>query len=250
MKETQALIERVRRVNETHQHLFVTVDSSLTNIKPGQSLLAKLGEGWNPYLREQWFPVDQQKNMLIIERPAGIHYEPGTIVSLIGAVGDPFRFRRTLRGVLLVAYSAEPTPLLMTIPALLSNRVNVTLLLLGTNYNTEHLPPEVEVIQGEVSEGAPTDKLNWSNRVTTVGWADQVFVTVGQDDEMRYFREIWTLFSELRADIPANYLFGVFRPLLPCGVGACSCCEVKLRGGTALMCADGPAIDLTKVPLS
>ena len=250
MKETQALIERVRRVNETHQHLFVTVDSSLTNIKPGQSLLAKVGEGWNPYLREQWFPVDQQKNMLIIERPVGTHYEPGTVVSLIGAVGDPFRFRRTLRGVLLVAYNTEPTPLLMTIPALLSNRVNVTLLLLGTNYNTEHLPPEVEVIQGEVSEGAPTDKLNWSNRVTTVGWADQVFVTVGQDDEMRYFREIWTLFSELRADIPANYLFGVFRPLLPCGVGACSCCEVKLRGGTALMCADGPAIDLTKVPLS
>jgi hypothetical protein len=35
--------------------------------------------------------------------------------------------------------------------------------------------------------------------------------------------------TTLRADIPANYLFGVFRPLLPCGVGACSSCMVKLQ---------------------
>ena len=40
MKETQALIERVRRVNDTHQHLHITVDTSLGGIKPGQSLLA------------------------------------------------------------------------------------------------------------------------------------------------------------------------------------------------------------------
>lgn len=251
MKETQALIERVRRINETHQQIHVTVDSSLTSIKPGQSVLARVGEGWNPYLREQWWPVELNKNTLTIERPVGIHYEPGTIVSLIGAVGAPFRFRRTLRSVMLMVYKTDPAPLLMTIPALLGNKVSVTLLLLGTNYDTHHLPPEVEVIQGEVSDGnSPIERLNWANRVTTVGWADQVFVVVPQDDEMTYFREIWALFSELRADIPANYLFGVFHPLLPCGVGACACCEVRLKGTTALMCTEGPAIDLTKLPLA
>ena len=151
---------------------------------------------------------------------------------------------------MLIAYNTEPTPLLMTIPALLANRVNVTLLLLGTNYDTQHLPPEVEVIQGEVGEGLPAHKLNWANRVTTIGWADQVFVTVTQDDEMTAFREIWGLFSELRADIPSSYLFGVFRPQLPCGVGACACCEIRLRSGTALMCTEGPAIDLTKLALT
>lgn len=251
MKETEAIIERVRRVNETHQHLFVAVDSSLTGIKPGQSVLARVGETWEPYLREQWLPVAVQKNMLVIERPNTIRYEPGTIVSLIGAVGQPFRFRRTLRNVLLIAYNTEPTPLMMTIPALLANNVSVTLLLLGTNYNTEHLPPEVEVIQGEVNpdKEQPAERLDWANRVTTIGWADQVFVAVSQDDELSGFREIWNLFSALRADIPANYLFGVFRPLQPCGVGACSACMVKLKEGTALMCVDGPALDLTKVPL-
>lgn len=251
MKETQALIERVRQISDTHQQLHVTVDTSLTGIKSGQSVLARVGEEWTPYLREQWWPVLQQKNTLIVERPVSVRYEPGSIVSLIGLIGDPFRFRRTLRNVLLIAYNAEPTPLLLTIPALLGNNVSVTLLMLGSDYDTHHLPPEVEVIQGEVKEGAPAAKLDWPNRVTTIGWADQVFVTVSQEDEMSAFREIWGLFSELRADIPASYLFGVFRPLLPCGVGACSSCMVKLKGsGTALMCKDGPAIDLTKVPLS
>src|SRR5450432_40321 len=191
MKETQALIERVRRINETHQQLHVTVDASLNGIKPGQSVLARLSEDWSPYLREQWWPVAQQKNTLIVERPATTRYEPGTVVSLIGVVGQPFRFRRTLRNVLLVAYNAEPTPLLLTIPALLGNTVSVTLLLIGSDYDTRHLPPEVEVIQGEVGEGTLTEKLNWANRVTTIGWADQVFVTVSQEDEMYYFREIW-----------------------------------------------------------
>jgi Iron-sulfur cluster binding domain of dihydroorotate dehydrogenase B len=251
MKETQALIERVRQISDTHQQLHITVEPSLSSVKPGQSVLARVSEEWTPYLREQWWPVLQQKNTLIVERPVNIRYEPGSIVSLIGLIGDPFRFRRTLRNVLLIAYNAEPTPLLLTIPALLGNKVSVTLLLLGTDYDTHHLPPEVEVIQGEVKEGAPTAKLDWPNRVTSIGWADQVFVTVSQEDELSAFREIWGLFSELRADIPVNYLFGVFRPLLPCGVGACSSCMVKLKGNsTALMCKDGPAIDLTKVPLS
>jgi len=251
MKETHALIERVRRISETHQQLSVTVDPSLSDIKPGQSVLARLTDDWNPYLREQWWPVAHQKNTLIVERPVTVRYEPGTVVSLIGAVGQPFRFRRTLRAVLLIAYDSDPAPLMLTIPALLANNVGVTLILLGTEYGTQHLPPEVEVIQGEVGEGAPQDKLDWSNRVTTIGWADQVFVTVPQEDEISYFREIWGLFSELRADIPANYLFGIFRPPLPCGVGACSSCLVRLSGrGTAYMCKDGPAVDLSKMSLS
>lgn len=250
MKETQALIERVRRINETHQHLHVTVEPALSNLKPGQSLLARLNEDWDPYLREHWWPVAQQKNTLIIERPGDLRYEPGSVVNLIGAIGQPFRFRRTLRSVLLMAYCSEPTPLLMTIPGLLANRVNVTLLLIGVDYDTHHLPAEVEVIRGDLGEGAPQEKINWPNRVTTIGWADQVFVTVSKHDEMAAFREIWGLFAALRADIPANYLFGVFRPLLPCGVGACSACSIKLRGSdTVLMCTEGPAVDLTRLPL-
>lgn len=246
MKETQALIERVRRVNDTHQHLELTVDSSLTQLRAGQSLLARTHETWNPYLREQWWPVSVTKNTLVVERPATTTYEPGQVINLLGIVGQPFKFRRTLRNVLLMAYNTEPTPLLMILSGLLANKVSVTLLLLGSaaNYGTQHLPPEVEILKGDYD-------MNWPNRVTTVGWADQVFVSVAQQDEMANFGRVWALFNELRADIPSNYLFGIFRPPLPCGVGACQACMVRLRGGALpLSCADGPALDLTEVVLT
>jgi hypothetical protein len=45
-----------------------------------------------------------------------------------------------------------------------------------------HLPPEVEVIHGESGRMASSlqSKMDWANRVTSIGWADQVFVTVAQ----------------------------------------------------------------------
>lgn len=244
MKETDGLIERVRRVNDTHQQIDITVSANFPQIKPGQSLLARVGDAWEPYLREQWWPVATTKTQITVERPLTTTYEYSQVVNLIGALGQPFRFRRTLRNVLLVAYDTPPTPLLMTIPSLLSNRVSVTLVLLGdaARYGTEHLPPEVEVIIGD-------SDLNWANRVTTIGWADQVFLTVPQADELGHFRRVYELFGQLRAEIPQSYLFGIFQPLLPCGIGACQACLLRLRGSTALICTQGPAFDLTQVLL-
>jgi len=245
MKETLALIERVRRVNPTHQQITLTVDQSLSGLKAGQMVLARVGDSWNPYLRETWFPVALQKNALTVECPAETFYTPGQVVSLLGIVGKPFRFRRTLRSVLLMVVETDPAPLLMTIPALLANKVSVTLLLIGSakGYETEHVAPEVEILKGDAD-------FNWANRVTTVGWADQVFVVVPPADEMATFARVWALFKELRADIPPNYLFGVFRPPLPCGVGACGACILRGHRDTLLtLCTEGPAFDLTELRL-
>jgi NAD(P)H-flavin reductase len=246
IKETHAVVERIRRINETHQQLDLGLgsDSSLMQIKAGQSVLARLGDGWDPYLREQWWPVGVANGVLTVERPAESIYEPGQVINLIGAIGQPFRFRRTLRNVLLIVYETEPAPLILMIHALLANRISVTLILLGTAsvYTTAHLPAEVEVITGDT-------EMSWPNRVTTVGWADQVFVVTPQADEIGHFRRIWDLFTQLRAEIPQSYLFGVFRPLLPCGLGACSACMLRIRGNSALACTQGPAFDLTQVLL-
>lgn len=243
MKETLAQVERVRRVNETHQQVTLAVDSSLGGMKAGQAMLARPAgtASWTPYLRQTWFPAALHKTWIAVERPASERYDPGQTVELIGPIGKPLRFKRTLRNVLLVVYDTDPGPLLLTIPALVANQVSVTLLLLGTaaSYGTEHLPAEIEILKG----GAD---LNWPNRVTTVGWADQVFCVVGPDDEPGRFARLHATFRELRSDLPANYLFGVFRPPLPCGVGACQSCLVRLRGGgLSTVCTDGPAYDLT-----
>ena len=246
MQETEAIIERVKQVNSEAQRIDLAVDPALMAIKPGQIVLARTHDSWDPYLRERWWPVDidYDENKLTVERPLGVHYEPGRIASLLGLVGQPFRFRKNLRNVLLIAYETPPTPLLMTIPWLVSNKVSLTLVLTGSaaKYTTDHLPPEVEIVEGD-------EEINWPDQVMTVGWADQVFVTVPETNELEHFRTIFDRFNALRASIPNNYLFGVFRPILPCGAGACQACNLRMKKGSPLVCTDGPAFDLNQVIL-
>lgn len=246
MKETKALIERVKWVSSGYQRLELSVDESLLRIKPGQSLLARVSDRLDPYLLQQWWPVNLVKGRLVIERPEHEKYEPGQVVPVLGLVGQPFRFRGAggLRNVLLIAHDTPPTPLLMTIPWLLGNKISVTMVLTGSavEYDTQHLPPEVEIELGGTN-------FEWQNQVMTLGWADQVFVTIGAHDENLRFAEILAKFRELRQDIPRNYLFGVFQPLLTCGAGACHACMIRSQGGTALVCTDGPAFDLTLLNL-
>jgi hypothetical protein len=246
MRETKAIIERVTRINEHYQRLHLAVDDYINELKPGQTLLARtLPERWDPYLREHWWPVELKPNALVVERPGGLRYEPGQVVSLLGMVGQPFRYKRTLRNVLLIAYDSPPTPLLMSIQWLVANKISVTMVLSGkaAEYPAAHLPKEVEVIQAD-------DSLQWANRVMTIGWADQVFVTVAPDDELGRFGNVYRLFRELRAELPKSYLFGVFQPIQPCGIGACQACMIPLQQHeTTLICTDGPALDLTTVAL-
>ncbi|MBZ0298325.1 MAG: hypothetical protein K8J31_01215 [Anaerolineae bacterium] len=244
MQQTQALIQRVRRINAHFQHVDLGIEEQLGDIKPGQSLLVRQTQDWQPYLREQWWPVRIAPNLVVVERPGHIKYEPGEFISVLGPVGSFFRFRRSLRHVLLIAYDTPPTPLLSMIPLLIANQTSLTLVLLGeaAAYQTDHLAGQVEVIHG----GAD---LEWEHRIMTVGLADQVFAVARPDDEIRRFGDIWRMFAELRADIRKNYLFGVFQSIQPCGAGVCQACMIRLKQGTALTCVEGPTLDLSQVQL-
>lgn len=244
MKESEVIIERIRLINQKVQHLELAVDPALARVKPGQSLLARTHDTYNPYLPEQWWPIGLMNGRLLVERPSSERYDTGQVVMVLGLVGNPFLFRRTLRNVMLLAYDTAPTPLLMTIPWLLGNSVSVTLVLLGeaTQYDTKHLPPQVEILTGD-------EQLNWANQVMTVGWADQVFAVVNRSDENAYFLRLLERMRDLRNDIPSNYLFGVFQPAVACAAGACHACMLAMREGTKLACTEGPAFDLTQVLL-
>jgi len=253
MNESRAIIERVRRINNHYQYVELAVDDpALRAIKPGESLLVHLSdpdeaqEQWDPYLREQWWPAGvTNKNLLLIERPIDARYRPQQVISVLGPVGQPYRFRKSLRNVLLIAYDCEPIPLTAMIRAVLNSNVSVTVVLLGRalEYNTDHLPELVEIVRGEKLG------VSWPEMVMTLGWADQIFVAVAQDDEMGRFAEVLRAAKEKRVEVPKNYIFGVFQPGLPCGVGACSACMLRINNQIVPACTDGPAFDLTQVKL-
>lgn len=269
MKQATANIERTTLFS-TFQHLELSfTDNYFLNIKPGQSLLVRVNDALSPYLSQQWWPVMVKRgDKVVVERPLTEYYEVPSTVAVLGLVGQPFRFRGAgmLRNVLLVAYDTQPTSLLMTIPWLLGNKISVTLVLLGSamSFDTKNLPAEVEIELGDpiVETGGERqpgvvfeqdeNEFIWRNQVMTLGWADQVFVAVGGHDEAERFNKVLERFRQLRQDIPRNYLFGVFQPTLPCGTGACQACMLRtVQGsGTALVCTEGPAFDLTQVILS
>ena len=251
MKETQARIERIKRVSQNIQRLELAVDDSLSAMQPGQALLVRriekdrAAQSWQPYLRELWFPVEMPaRSIIAVEHPARAQYLPGQRLSLLGPVGQPFQFRHSLRHVLLLAYDTTPAPLLMMLPLLLSRQVSVTLILLGTarDYDARHLPGEVEVIRTD-------DDLTWPDMVMTLGWADQIFALGKPDSEQAYFSQVMQLVRGWRNDLPQNVIFGLFQTTMPCGVGACQACMLRVRGGGRLACMDGLAFDLTAVRL-
>lgn len=253
MKDTRARIERIDLLNERFIALELAVeDPALKKLKPGQSLLARLGDrsqeqlSWAMYVREQWWPIGvTDRDVLRVELPRRNLYEVGQVVQLLGPIGQPFRFRQRLHRVMLIAYNTEPTPLTVMTPLLIKNQVNVTLLLLGEarSYNTRHLPPEVEIIKAD-------DNFQWPDMVRTLPETDQVFAIVGRDDELGRFTELFNLVASQRADVPEHYLFGVFQSTLVCGVGACDACVLRTRDGIRRICTDGPMFDLTTVKLT
>jgi len=247
MRETQAYIERIKRVNRSVQRLELAVDPALAELKAGQALLVRAVDSnydaplWHPYMRALWFPVERgASHMLAFELPADAPYTPGQLLSLLGPVGQPLRFRHKLRSLLLIAYDSLPSPLLMILPAALKRGISLTLVLMGSarEYSTQHLPSEVEIFRAD-------DDLAWPDMVMTVGWADQIVVVACQRQEDSRFARVRQLIERRRKDIPAQLLFGIWQRALPCGVGACHACMLREHGEYKLQCVHGPAFDLT-----
>jgi hypothetical protein len=244
VRESQAIIERIRLINSAIQHVELAVDPEFTHLKPGQSLLVRPAQsGAATALAERWWPVGiKPGHRLVIETSSAQRLVPQQILPIMGPIGEPFRYHRSLRNVLFVARDTSPAPLMMALTWLLERDAQVTLALLGAarDYDTRHLPATLEVIRGG-------DGWEWEGQVMSLGWADQVFVVADPAREGTLFREFRRLLEERRQGVPKSHAFAVFQPPLPCGAGACQGCAVRLKRGVAYACTAGPAFDITEL---
>lgn len=247
MRETQALIERVRRVSDSIQQIDLAVDPALAQLEPGQSLSVRPldAPGWDPYLRAHWVPVDVQSGRVVVELPVGPRYAPGTAIDVISPVGRAIPFRGGLQHMLLIADDALPTPFMHAARVLTAAGTEVTLLLhrSARHYPLELLPPEIEVI-------AADDDWSWPEQVETLNWADQVLALAPDQTQIDVYRRLYDILTQLRSHrIPDGFICGLFYPRLACAAGACGACMVPSRKAL-LACTDGPAIDLKRVNLT
>src|SRR5258707_569506 len=159
MQESQAIIERVRRISAITQQLDVAVEKTQRRIGAGQMFLARATISFDPYLREPWIPVKKEGSYLVVERPVDRAYTPGQVVNLLGPLGKPLPLHEKTRALLLIAHEATPASLLMLAQTALHQGAAVALVLGGAarHYPVEALPPEVEVIRGD-ADGSWADQ--------------------------------------------------------------------------------------------
>jgi hypothetical protein len=240
MQESQAIIERVKRVSATIQRLEVAVDRAHQNAGPGQTFLARMTLSLDPYLREPWTPIRREASCLIFERAAGTVYTPGQVVSLIGPVGKPIPLRENIRTLLLIAHESAPVSLLYLAETALAKGIAVTLVLGGAavHYPLEALPQEVEVIRAD-------DDGHWAEQPEAFRWAEQIFSVAPPPFDIPYYTKLLENARTTRVEVSAQYIFGLFQPPLPCGVGACQACLIRRDGEEVATCLEGPAFDLT-----
>lgn len=247
MRETEAIIERVWQVSPAYQRLELTVEPAVAALQAGQSVLALLSNaGWEPYLREQWQPVELTDRRLVVERSMLQYYQPRQTVSLIGPIGSGLPWIPTThRNLLLIAQDAPPTALLMLAQQAIRANASVALVLTGhaaTTYPMPALPSAIEVIHGQ-AEGA------WTNQNDTISWADQIYVVADEGNWQEAFAQVMYAIKHVRLKVPIGFVYGVFSLPQPCGTGACMACMVRGKINNYLACQEGPAFDLTEILL-
>ncbi len=242
MQETQAIIERIRRVSATVQRLDVAVEKNQRDIGAGQMFLARTTDSLDPYLREPWTPVRREGSHLVFERPGGRSYSPGQVVTLLGPIGSPIPLRESISALLLIAYEATPASLLMLAEKTLAKGASVTLILFGAalHYPLEALPQEIEILRGD-------DRGNWPGQEETLRWAEQILAVAPPPYDVPYYGQLLESIRQVRIEIPAGYVYGLFQPPMPCGIGACQACLIRCGSEEVPACVEGPAFDLLSI---
>ena len=242
MRERLAVIERVRRMGSNWQHLDLAVEPELAYMQPGQVVLARLGDSWSPYLREQWIPLgfNDEEGVLIVERPLHEQYNPGDEVNLLGPIGSPFLLKPAIRNLLLIAYDYPPTRLMSLVVQAIRQNMSVVLVLTASaqDYPLTNLPAVVEVI-------TTPNETEWANQADTLKWADQVYAVTSSVFCEEYYAALWQATKEARRAVPESFLQGIYPLTLPCGTGACMACLVRRKGADHLACVQGPCFDLS-----
>ncbi len=242
IRESIAIIERVRRIGAGWQQVSIAVEeTALANIQPGQSLLVRTHNSWEPYLRSIWVPIDADpaQNLIEIERPDSETYLPDVDIHLLGPVGIPFSLQKSTKNLLLIAQDFPPTRLRFLLNVALRSQRAVTVVLTGEakKYPVAAFPTETEIIYSD-------DTQTWPSQKETLLWADQVFVVAPIPFYELYFSQLQQVALEIRHALPENYLNAVYDLPMPCGTGACMACMVSSR---QYACLDGPAFDLAKM---
>ncbi|CAA9542052.1 MAG: Dihydroorotate dehydrogenase (NAD(+)), electron transfer subunit [uncultured Thermomicrobiales bacterium] len=236
---------------------FTAPPALIPGVRAGQfvEILCRGETSWDPLLRRPYSVYDVDASgatITVLVRPYGrgsawlCAQRPGTILSILGPLGNAFTVAEKSRNLLMVAGGVGAAPLLMLAKDATRRGLNVTYLLGGM---TADALLDARFVPGEVEYVVATDDGSQGHHgfVTDVvpqylQWADQVFAC-GPEAMFRSLRQV--VLANRFGDHPRVQV-SVERTMA-CGVGACLGCVVETKRGMKASCVDGPVFDMDGV---
>jgi dihydroorotate dehydrogenase electron transfer subunit len=219
-------------------------------VAPGQALLAKQTGRRDPLLPALLLPAVQDLTAHAVEclaygdvLDAGAPHAawcPDEHLTVVGPVGRPFQLDARARRILLVG-ERHGVGALLALAHELARRGTETTFLSWPDARDARLPAvalpqEVEYVLTSSDEAAILRQVD-----ALASWADQLFLAVAP----QLLPQTISLLRRRLLRVRRGYAQALFAPqMLPCGVGACDLCAIRLREGYRRLCRDGLVVDL------
>lgn len=160
-------------------------------------------------------------------------------VQVAGPLGNGFALDGKARNLLAVSEGMDGLPLLALAQWAVARRLEVSALAWSPFSRAGLLPPGLLPSAAEYRSAVGAEALA-AALDETLRWADAVFA-VGSP-------ALYLTISEAVQRVRLRYVRGfcqvLVRRAMACGLGVCGQCRIRLRRGSARVCADGPVFDL------
>jgi len=220
-------------------------------------ILCRVDGSYDPLLRRPYsvLRINPGENTLtFLVRPYGrgsswlAAQRPGTMLNLLGPLGNTYEISPTSRHLLMVAGGVGVAPLVMLTDEA-TRRGLSSVLLMGSADASGLLVPAYLASTVEFVAATEDGSMGHHGFVTDivgdyVRWADQIFAC-GPEPMYRALRAAVT---PLRIGGRPSVQVSMERSMA-CGVGACLGCVVETRHGMRASCVEGPVYDLEEVLL-
>ena len=231
----------------------------------GRFALADFGSALRAPLFPSRLRTDEFEVLVPLEHPAA-SLRCGMTVNLIGPIGRGYQVDGASRRLLLVASTTHLPPLLPLVdegavpdthkaPGRRSPASEVqvpersaALLLFGSSAADiraviDLLPSELEVHVANAAESDGAERLTPEFFADLARWADCICIA----SDPSTYPALAQVVREVRVSPRGGFAQALVVPPMPCGVGACQGCAVRVAGGIKLACTDGPVFDLLEL---
>jgi len=259
----RAVVLSCEEIYKNTRLLWLSAPGVARTAQPGQFLMIRCGEGWDPLLprpmsfhRFRQVPStgsgqaqdERQFAILFDLRGRGTDWlsrrRAGDAIDLFGPLGRGYAVNRQSQNLLLVAGGIGVAALVALADQAIAQGRAVTLLQGARTaaglFPSRLLPPEVEVITATDDGSAGHRGLVTELIPQYLPWADQVFAC----GPNAMFEAMAAVVREQASLKPVQVLL---EEHMACGSGVCYCCAVFTRRGVRLVCKDGPRFELRDV---